>query len=111
MNCCPLNHILLSQINIDDLLAMAMDYFETEHRLDPEDAFLYLPLLVPSSSSSQEGEDGGEAQSTTLRPRSPEQLQALSALSSSLKSAHSLSPSVSSMRKVRIVPRSSDVLV
>jgi hypothetical protein len=62
-------------VNFDDLMGLLMDYFEEEHKLDPEDPFLYEPLVPPPAEPAPTVLAAG-----ANRPKSPEEWKSLLAL-------------------------------
>jgi hypothetical protein len=82
-------------VNFDDLMGLLMDYFDDEHKYDPEDAFLYEPLIPPPP----EAPAIITASPGTAKPQSPEQLQALVTLTDFTKPKVSLA----TPKRIRVV--------
>jgi len=71
-------------------MALIMDYFDEEHCLNPEDDFLQMPIAPPPLEVVK-----------IVKPSSPEQMKALSALTDFVKPAPVGAPTP---KKVRVIP-------
>lgn len=78
-------------MNFDDLMTLIMDYFEHEHKLDLDDNFLYEPLVEPVMEEVK-----------VVKPQSPEQLKALSALTNFSKKYQTVT--AQTPKRVRVMP-------
>lgn len=81
------------QVNFDEMMGLLMDYFEEEHKLDPEDPWLYDPLVPQSAEPAPTiiAASGGP------KPQSPE--QALVALIDFAKPK----PTAATPKRVRVI--------
>lgn len=93
---CSMCFVTQIQVNFDDMMSLLMDYFEDEHKLDPEDPFLYEPLVPPPV----EAPPSIIAACAGVKPQSPEQLQALVTLTDF---ARPKKVSVTTPKRVRLV--------
>lgn len=82
---------VLCQVNFDDVMALIMDYFDEEHKLNPEDDFLHVPIAPPALEVVK-----------IAKPSSPEQMKALVALTDFVKAAPV--GGAPTPKKVRVIP-------
>lgn len=107
--CLPLTLILsvslYLQVNIDDLLALLMDYFAEECKYDPENQFLESPIVSKVKSNGNGTESTNRSRSNSRPATRDQPFQALAALNESMKAKPTQESILAGERKVRIVPR------
>lgn len=77
-------------MNFDDVMALIMDYFEEECKLDATHSFLYEPIAPPAVEVVK-----------IAKPSSPDQMKALVALTNFVKPGQAAAPTP---KKVRVIP-------
>lgn len=85
-----LSYLHIVQVNFDDVMALIMDYYEEEHKLDTTNSFLYDPIAPPAVEVVK-----------IAKPSSPDQMKALVALTNFVKPSNVSAPTP---KKVRVIP-------